>query len=599
MNARIMTASARIAVGCLCAWVAGTLLASWAGTTASAAETPAKAPDAFAQNQRLGRGVNILGYDPIWKDRQKGRFQERYFRLIKEAGFSNVRIVLHPLRDGAVGADHKISAAWLETLDWAIRHTLSNGLMAIVDFHDYTVVNDPVSNKALYLALWRQLADRYKNEPNEVLFELLNEPNGKLTPQLWNPMLREVLAVIRQSNPRRTLVVGPTYWNSFVDLPLLDLPEEDRNLIVTVHYYQPFAFTHQGTPWTDMKDKLGVAWKGSTEDQRAIVRDFEKAQAWARQHARPIFLGEFGAYDKGDMDSRVRWTNFIAREAEARGWSWAYWQFDGDFIVYDVKHNAWVEPILKALVSPAGASVGRTAAGSGASAKAPQVIILKLDDVIAYGAKDQPPVSPRWQRTADFIEHANIKASFGIIGFSLEYDNPAYFSWIKELHRRGNIEFWNHGYRNRKDQDKTGEFEGSLEEQTAALRKTQTLASEKLGIELVAFGPHWSGTNQQTAKALDGFPAIKMCFYDPQGSKKFVFERVMTLENPIFVPDPDKFKTFYEKAAKEKPCLALQGHPNAWDDQRWQGFVKIIDYLKSQDCIFMTPSEYCKKAMVR
>ena len=81
-----------------------------------------------------------------------------------------------------------------------------------------------------------------------------------------------------------------------------------------------------------------------------------------------------------------------------------------------------------------------------------------------------------------------------------------------------------------------------------------------------------------------------------KGSKKFVFERVLTLENPIFVPDPDKFKEIYESRAQDKPCLALQGHPNQWNGQRWQGFVKIIDYLKSKGCIFTTPSDYLEKA---
>jgi endoglucanase len=54
------------------------------------------------------------------------------------------------------------------------------------------------------------------------------------------------------------------------------------------------------------------------------------------------------------MDSRARWTSAVARAAEERGWSWAYWQFDSDFILYDVKREAWVEPIKNALV-PAGA----------------------------------------------------------------------------------------------------------------------------------------------------------------------------------------------------------------------------------------------------
>ena len=53
------------------------------------------------------------------------------------------------------------------------------------------------------------------------------------------------------------------------------------------------------------------------------------------------------------MESRARYTASVARAAEARGWSWAYWQFDSDFILYDIPRDKWVEPIRDALV-PAG-----------------------------------------------------------------------------------------------------------------------------------------------------------------------------------------------------------------------------------------------------
>jgi endoglucanase len=78
--------------------------------------------------------------------------------------------------------------------------------------------------------------------------------------------------------------------------------------------------------------------------------DFDGVQAWAKAHGRPMLLGEFGAYDKGDMASRAAYTAAAAREAEARGWAWAYWQFDSDFIAYDIKNDAWVAPIHEALV---------------------------------------------------------------------------------------------------------------------------------------------------------------------------------------------------------------------------------------------------------
>jgi endoglucanase len=182
-----------------------------------------------------------------------------------------------------------------------------------------------------------------------VLFEILNEPNKKLTPALWNQYLGDALSIIRETNPARTVIVGPAFWNSVDHLKELELPAADHRLIVTVHYYKPMSFTHQGASWTDQRDKTGISW-GTDLEKKAVRDDFAKVEAWAKEHNRPVFLGEFGAYDRGPMDSRVLYTDFVARTAEAMGWSWAYWQFDSDFILWDMKHDAWVEPILHALV---------------------------------------------------------------------------------------------------------------------------------------------------------------------------------------------------------------------------------------------------------
>jgi endoglucanase len=57
------------------------------------------------------------------------------------------------------------------------------------------------------------------------------------------------------------------------------------------------------------------------------------------------------------MDSRVRYTSFVTRHAEKLGWSWSYWQFDKDFVVYDMANDKWVEPIRDALVPPEGAGI--------------------------------------------------------------------------------------------------------------------------------------------------------------------------------------------------------------------------------------------------
>ncbi len=223
-----------------------------------------------------------------------------------------------------------------------------------------------------------------------------------------------------------------------------------------------------------------------------------------------------------------------------------------------------------------------------------QIILLKLDDVIAPRVSSTP-VSPRWMKTAEFLRTQNIKGAFGIITESLEKDNAAYFQWIKDTQKAGLIEFWMHGYHLKKAGE-PGEFEhGTAAEQRAILEKGARLAKEKLGFDLPAFGPHWSGTTEATDEAMEAVPSITIWLYGPKKPKHFTrlsIERVMALENPTFVPDAVKFKSFYEAKAATREVLVLQGHPEQWDDKRWAGFVEIIEFLKLKQVVFMTPSQY-------
>jgi len=232
-----------------------------------------------------------------------------------------------------------------------------------------------------------------------------------------------------------------------------------------------------------------------------------------------------------------------------------------------------------------------------ATSQAQQIILLKLDDVIArrVGTK---PVSDRWLKVHDYLVSNDIKGSFGVITESLEKDNAMYFQWLKDVQAAGKIELWMHGYKMRGPGD-TGEFEsGSAEQQRSILARGQRLAKEKLGFTLPAFGPHWSGTTDATDEAMESVPEITIWLYGPEKPKFFTrlsIPRIMALENPTFVPDADKFIDFYHKKAADKEVLVLQGHPEQWDAQRWEGFTKIIDFLRSKNVVFMTPREYQQK----
>ncbi|WP_458388378.1 glycoside hydrolase family 5 protein [Sphingomonas sp. F9_3S_D5_B_2] len=330
-----------------------TAMAPQAPAAAVPPAAPATSTSAIAlqaSDQPFRRGVNVLGYDPYWSDVSKRRFQWKHFDEIHRAGFDFVRVNLQAFK--YMDAQNRLDPAWLAKLDDVVREAQRAGLGVIIDEHDFDVCsNDLTLCRQKLPAFWQQVAPRFANAPRTVAFELLNEPHAKLDAANWNSVFAELLAVVRQSNPTRIVVVGPTSWNSFKELPTLQLPQ-DANLLVTFHYYEPFHFTHQGASWAgDVKDLHGITW-GSDADRAAVAKDFDQVGAWSRANNRPILLGEFGAYEKSGTPEnlRVAYTAAVRSEAERHAFGWGYWQFEGDFIVWDMARQRWVDPILKALI---------------------------------------------------------------------------------------------------------------------------------------------------------------------------------------------------------------------------------------------------------
>jgi endoglucanase len=311
------------------------------------------ARDAAEANRKLGRGINLGNALEAPKEGDWGvRLKAEYFKVIKDAGFDTVRLPVKWSAHAGAAAPYTMDATFAARIDWAIEQALTNRLNIIVNVHHYDEMNrDPDAHLPRLVALWEQIGARYRDRPAGVLFELLNEPPIKLTAAKWNAAVPKLLAAVRKTNPHRQVIVGPVQYNSIAALEKLELPGDDRNLIVTVHFYDPFQFTHQGASWVKESSQWkGRKWTGSDTEQQAIRKSLEKAAAWGKAHDRPIFLGEFGAYEAADLESRERWTRFVVREAERLGFSWAYWEFCAGFGAYDPRTDTWRQPLKAALL---------------------------------------------------------------------------------------------------------------------------------------------------------------------------------------------------------------------------------------------------------
>ena len=318
--------------------------------------------EAFAIAASLGRGVNFGNMLDAPREGDWSRWvRDEDIDRVAQAGFATIRLPVRFSNHAEVAPPYRLDPDFIAHLDHIVDRALADHLTIILDFHAYRQVygepTDPHESavepdrvEERFVALWGQIAHHYRDRPKQVLYELLNEPHGALTAERWNGLMRRGMKALRAEDPHRMVIVGGAESNIAQTLAKLDLPD-DPALIITIHDYEPFDFTHQGANWVKRPMPVGAHCCDPQQIAR-LVRPLDIAAAWGKQHHRPIYLGEFGAIDRADMESRAIFDRTLRDEAERRGISWAYWEYDAGFGVYDFKIGQWVTPIRDALLGP-------------------------------------------------------------------------------------------------------------------------------------------------------------------------------------------------------------------------------------------------------
>lgn len=303
------------------------------GAAALAACRPSEAPAPAPFPMR--RGVNLGNALEAPREGDWGyRIEGQHLRAIKEAGFDGVRL---PVRwdahmDGGGRIDPVFLARVEEVASWAI----DLDLFVQLDVHHYAaLIAAPARETPRFLGLWRQLAEHFASAPPSLLFELLNEPHGAAWDGARLSQLQaEAIAVVRESNAGRLIVLGPGNWQN-IDALQRWRPPPGANLAVSVHYYEPHAFTHQRAEWLgDNAPVFGRDW-GAGGDRDAVRAHIAAAARWGRERGYAMQLGEFGVNARVPIQQRAAWTRTVREACEAEGMAWCVWDFAGAFPVWD------------------------------------------------------------------------------------------------------------------------------------------------------------------------------------------------------------------------------------------------------------------------
>jgi endoglucanase len=342
------------------------------------------AASAAAAGAPFHRGVNLTNWLQASSPRriQFTKFTREDFVRIQSLGCDVIRlpINLHFMTSGDPGIT--LDPLFLRFLDEIVGWSEELRIHLLLDNHtfDPAIPTSPNVGDTL-VAVWTQLAERYRDRSRFIYYEVLNEPHG-LSDKEWNGIQKRVIDAIRSIDSTHAIVVGGSGWNGVSNLNLMPV-YADTNLIYTFHFYDPFLFTHQGASWTDPSleslagvpfpfdaarmpacpsDLLGSWVQGSLSTSyrtdgtvQRLRQLLDIASNFGTRRKVPLFCGEFGVYiPNSPAEDRIAWYGAVRGLLEERGIAWTTWDYTGGFGLFEAGSSEQFDtdlnlPLLEAL----------------------------------------------------------------------------------------------------------------------------------------------------------------------------------------------------------------------------------------------------------
>ena len=290
-------------------------------------------------------------------------------RAVADAGFSAVRLPVtwaqHMRPDGAV------DPAWMDRVAEVVDWTLDEGLVCLLNVHHDAGAHGWLRASAAhwetagprFAALWRQIADRFADRDERLVFEGFNEmldagshwtrpgdPEALAWHNRFNQLFVDTVRASGGLNRGRVLSLQ-TYSAASVQ-PTLDgfaLPSDTAPglLLLQVHNYDPEGFC-----WRRAEGRVMRETWGTEEDLREVDALAQRLAAFSEKHGCPVTVGEFGTEDKGNTAARVRHAGVFTRKLREKGVSCFWWDC-GAFALLDRRSAAVAQPEIVRALMPA------------------------------------------------------------------------------------------------------------------------------------------------------------------------------------------------------------------------------------------------------
>ena len=320
-------------------------------------------PQKFPEGFNISKGVNLSH----WLSQSSGRngvsqadyITEKDISFLAQKGFDHIRL---PVDEGELW-DYKNEKYMdvFKLMHQAIAWCKQYKLRVIIDLHTlkghHLWRNDDEQDR--FMQCWRELTNELKKyPPNLVAYELLNDPVADSASE-WNDLLGKTITMIRQSDPKRVIVIGSNQSESYSTFSQLKLPDGDTHIILSFHYYNPYYFTHYRAPNTRHQDYSGpIHYPGATVTQKELneqpatirnllagsTQDYDEdiiadqvgiALKVAKRFKLPVMCGEFGCINLTPRKDRLRWYRDMRKALDANNIPWTVWDYKGDYGILD------------------------------------------------------------------------------------------------------------------------------------------------------------------------------------------------------------------------------------------------------------------------